>query len=60
MHNPMCGHKPLEVVVFDNGPALLANFMTDNGFKHIKCAPYYTASNGLAEKAVQTFKAKKD
>ena len=32
-----------------------ATFVKRNGFRHIRCAPYHPASNGLAEQAVQTF-----
>ena len=31
-------------------------FMSENGIKHIFSAPYHTSTNGLAERAVQTFK----
>lgn len=31
-------------------------FLEANGVKHIKSAPYSPASNGVAERSVQTFK----
>ena len=44
----------------DNGPSFtsdeFARFMTGNGIKHIKSAPYHPSSNGQAERAVQTLK----
>ena len=49
-----------EQVVSDNGPQFvsqeLATFLKMNGVKHIRCAPYHPASNGAAERLVQTFK----
>ena len=49
-----------EKVVSDNGPQFtsdeFAQFMQGNEIKHILCAPYHPASNGLAERFVQTFK----
>jgi len=31
-------------------------FLRSNGLKHIRCAPYHLASNGAAERMVQTIK----
>ena len=54
-------HGLPDVVVSDNGPCftnrVFSEFMRQNGIQHIKVAPYHPASNGLAERAVQTFKA---
>ena len=53
-------HGIREVIVSDNGTAFtsadFSNFMTKNGIKHLKTAPYHPVTNGLAERAVQTFK----
>ena len=50
-----------EVLVTDNGPAFtsqeFASFIKANGNWHLTSVPYHPASNGLAERAVQTFKA---
>ena len=47
-------------LVTDNGPQFTATefdrFMKGNGIKHIKTSPYHPASNGEAERFVQTFK----
>ena len=49
-----------EQLVFDNGPQFLATkfteFLTKNGVKHIKSAPYHPSSNGAVERFIQTFK----
>ena len=47
-------------LVSDNGPtftsAEFATFLAGNGVEHITVSPYCPSSNGLAERAVQTFK----
>ena len=44
----------------DNGPLFksesFCQFVSLNGIQHLTSAPYHPASNGLAERAVQTFK----
>ena len=44
----------------DNGPTFtserFAEFLKQNGIKHIKCAPYHPSSNGCAERGVRIFK----
>ena len=48
------------LIVTDNGPAFVSEefrlFMSQNGIIHVKSAPYHPSTNGLAERAVQTFK----
>ena len=50
---------PLKIVT-DNGSAFTSQefrkFMEQNGIRHITSAPYHPSTNGLAERAVQTFK----
>ena len=50
-----------EVVVSDNGSKFTSDefetFLKKNGVKHVKMPPYHPASNGLVERAVQTFKS---
>jgi len=47
-------------VVTDNGSCFTSEkfgiFLTKNGVRYVKTAPYYPSSNGLAERAVQVFK----
>ena len=51
-------HGLPEVLVSDNGSAFTSaqfqTFVKLNGFRHVESAPYHPASNGLAERAVQT------
>lgn len=53
-------HGIPEQMVSDNGPqfssAEFSQFCKVNGVKHIRVSPYHPASNGLAERFVQTFK----
>jgi transposase InsO family protein len=49
-----------EQLVTDNGPQFVseefAQFVKLNGIKHIRCAPYHPASDGLSERFVQSLK----
>ncbi len=57
---PVCHIWPPEMIVSDNGPAFTSaefkEFVEKNGMRHLTIAPYHAASNGLAERAVQTVK----
>ena len=49
-----------EQIVSDNGAQFVSeefqSFIRFNGIRHIISAPYHPATNGLVERAVQTFK----
>ena len=50
-----------EILVTDNGSAFTSaefeTFMKRNGIRHLRSAPYHPATNGLAERTVQTLKS---
>ena len=53
-------HGLPETLVSDNGSVFISKkfkqFLAQNGIYHITSAPYHPSTNGLAERAVQTFK----
>lgn len=53
-------HGLPEQLVSDNGPQFTSSefavFMKGNGIHHVRSAPYHPATNGLAERFVQTVK----
>ena len=60
LHRLFSAYGLPQQLVSDNSPQFCADefavFCKMNGVKHIRCAPYHPASNGLAEWFVQTFK----
>ncbi|KAJ8357039.1 hypothetical protein SKAU_G00198330 [Synaphobranchus kaupii] len=53
-------HGLPEVLVSDNGPQFIssefATFLQESGVKHLRSAPFHPATNGQAERFVQTLK----
>ena len=60
LRNLFTQHGIPEQLVSDNGPQFKSEefetFLKRNGVKHITSAPYHPATNGIAERFVQTFK----
>ena len=60
LRNIFATHSLPKKVVTDNGPSFVSQefkeFMSQNGILHITSAPYHPSTNGLAERAVQSFK----
>ena len=53
-------HGLPKMIVTDNGPSFTSTefkkFLDSNGIRHITYSPYQPSTNGLAERAVQSFK----
>ena len=49
-----------KILVSDNGPQFKSSefvkFLNNNGVKHVVTPPYHSASNGMAERLVRSFK----
>ena len=60
MRTMFATHGLPELLVTDNGSVFTSSefedFMRKNGVRHVTSAPYHPATNGLAERAVQTLK----
>nr|XP_033495922.1 uncharacterized protein K02A2.6-like [Epinephelus lanceolatus] len=60
LRNSFSTHGIPEMIVSDNAQCFVSeqtkDFMTQNGITHVTSALYHPSSNGLAERAVQTFK----
>ena len=60
MRSTFASHGLPEIVVSENGSNFVSSefksFLPKNGIKHLTSAPYHPSTNGLVERAVQTFK----
>lgn len=60
LRNSFSTHGIPEMMVSDNAQCFVSEagkeFMSRNGIKHVTSALYHPSSNGLAERAMQTFK----
>ena len=60
MRSMFTTHGLPEMVMIDNGTVFTSDefkkFMDKNGIRHVHTSPYHPASNGLTERAVQTFR----
>ena len=60
LHDLFAHYGLPDQLVSDNGTQFTSSefqvFMKQNGIKHIRCAPYHPATNGAAERFVQTLK----
>ena len=60
LRNMFATHGLPDKIVSDNGPAFVSEafgeFLKKNGISHTTSSPYHPASNGLAERAVRSFK----